>query len=72
MSTTTGEKDPPDNGVPARPNRLILDNGSCSTCNTIDASSSAVCCMFCDHNFHALCTKTPDGTDFLPDNICTY
>ena len=66
MAKNGGEEEPP--GV-NNPDRLILDNGTCSSCHDDDACSSAVCCFHCNKNFHALCKDT--AGNFLPNNICT-
>ena len=66
------KENPPGVEVPASVDRVILDNGTCSTCKDDDATSSAVCCFHCNRNFHAIC-KDPDNNNGvnLDNNICT-
>jgi hypothetical protein len=64
------KEDPP--GIVTSPDRIILNNGTCSTCLDDDANSFAVRCFHCNNNFHAVC-KDPDNTRGvnLTSNICT-
>ena len=37
---------------------IINNNGICTSCNDSDASSTKLCCLFCQLNFHATCSCT--------------
>jgi hypothetical protein len=50
----------------ASPDYLILDSGTCSTCNSLDATSFSVRCFNCKQYFHALCKD-----EEKENSICT-
>jgi len=61
----TSTEDPPGG---ASPDFLILNSGTCSTCNSTDATSFSVCCFNCKRYFHALCKDDEKEAD---NSICT-
>jgi len=61
---------PPENCRIKKQYAYIDANGMCISCQDADANSSALKCMFCSHNFHAVC-RDAKGEKSGNEILCT-